>query len=163
MADCGSRGSARNWEDLECTKMHWRQSGTPEANAFVAKFSQATNSVGSILGVSKRAGGRSDQVWGWGVVISFRISEAVRCADRSRNAGRWPAFSVDGVGPTKHTKSHESRTGGLFTGGRRGYRGISRGWHGCTRIGCVTISDHQRNPRNGDSRGWRGQTRVKPS
>ena len=73
--------------------MHWRQSGTPGADAFAAKASQAINSVLSILRISKRADGRSNEVWGWGVVISFRISEAVRCADRSRKTGLWPVFS----------------------------------------------------------------------
>jgi len=58
--------------------MHWRQSTTPGADASVAKFSQATNSTGSILGVSKRAGGRSDEVWSWGDVISFRIPETIK-------------------------------------------------------------------------------------
>jgi hypothetical protein len=96
MAACGSRCWARNWADLECTKMHWRQSGAPEADASVAEASQAINSVLSILGVSKRADGRFDEVWSWGDVISFRISEAVRCADRSTNTGRWPVFSEGG-------------------------------------------------------------------
>ena len=51
--------------------MHWRQSGPPGADASEAKFSQPTNSVRSILGVSKRADEGAGEVWGWGGVISF--------------------------------------------------------------------------------------------
>ena len=75
--------------------MHWRQSGPPGVDASVARASQPTNSVGSILGVSKRTDGSAGEVWGWGDVISFRIPETIRCAERSRNTGGRPVFSVE--------------------------------------------------------------------
>ena len=129
MAACGSRRWARNWADLECTKMHWRQSGTPGADAFAAKASQAINSVLSILRISKRADGRSNEVWGWGVVISFRISEAVRCAEWSRNAGRWPVNSDGRRGcflQEGTEKSFPRRIGSEDRSRHRGHRARSK-------------------------------------
>ena len=85
--------------------MHWRQSGTPRADASVAKFSQPTNSVGSILGVSKRADGSAGEVWGWGDVLSFPDTgnNKVRRAEQKH----WREASV-----------FLTADGDVFTGGR---------------------------------------------